>query len=65
VYRALCFLSGCGGKEPIKIGLAVELIGKQADVGINVRDARAKTSSWRNYHAAFLRLATKACFAAK
>jgi branched-chain amino acid transport system substrate-binding protein len=44
LYLVLCVLilvplSGCGGKEPIKIGLAVELTGKQADVGINVRDA--------------------------
>jgi len=32
-------LSSCGPPTPILIGLAVELTGKQADVGINIRDA--------------------------
>ena len=32
-------LSSCGPPTPIMIGLAVELTGKQADVGINIRDA--------------------------
>jgi branched-chain amino acid transport system substrate-binding protein len=32
-------LAGCGSQEPILIGLSVELTGRQADVGINVRDA--------------------------
>ncbi len=31
--------SGCASQEPILVGLAVELTGRQADVGINVRDA--------------------------
>jgi branched-chain amino acid transport system substrate-binding protein len=31
--------SGCVEKDPILIGLSVELTGKQADIGINVRDA--------------------------
>ncbi|MEJ5224720.1 MAG: ABC transporter substrate-binding protein [Anaerolineales bacterium] len=32
-------LFGCSAPEPILIGVAVELTGRQADVGINVRDA--------------------------
>ncbi len=32
-------LLGCAAPEPILIGVAVELTGRQADVGINVRDA--------------------------
>lgn len=32
-------IAGCGNQDPILIGLSVELTGKQADVGINVRDA--------------------------
>lgn len=40
-FLALAFwlLAGCAPREPILIGLAVELTGRQADVGINVRDA--------------------------
>jgi len=30
---------GCGRSAPILVGLAVELTGKQSDIGINIRDA--------------------------
>jgi branched-chain amino acid transport system substrate-binding protein len=32
-------MTGCSHRAPILIGLAVELTGKQSDVGINIRDA--------------------------
>jgi branched-chain amino acid transport system substrate-binding protein len=32
-------LIGCGHKESILVGLAVELTGRQAEIGINIRDA--------------------------
>ncbi|PKM69710.1 MAG: ABC transporter substrate-binding protein, partial [Firmicutes bacterium HGW-Firmicutes-18] len=31
-------LSGCGAKSPIRIGLAAQLTGKQADLGIHLRN---------------------------
>ncbi len=38
-FLALLTLSTCASRTPILVGLAVELTGKQADVGINIRDA--------------------------